>query len=332
MDKWFVNGIKQESIDATLSYQTDPYEYQLKVEVKFQTEIKRYAVSLSADPSDYAQSTLLKIKNDSGAFEDLTTEFVYDGSTVRAYVKPIDVCKIDKFVVNGSDFQGTIVDAGTDGQYIELSINKDTDIVAKMLHTHDVITFAPKGDNATAAKAEIIVTKQEKDDAGNWIDGESVNSGDHLAPGQRVKVLAKYDKRFIIKNWIVNGTTWTDSSAGGVAEVSYDNPIFLEMPSKGDLNIAVELERANMVCFLTIPEGVADGVEQISQEVSVYGGNGQITIVAPSLSHYTIYDVNGALMTQGSIGAYTSEQISVFRGIYVVVVNGVSYKISVDID
>lgn len=417
VDKWFVNGIKQESTDATLSYQTDPYEYQLKVEVKLQTEIKRYAVSLSADPSDYAQSTLLKIKNDSGAFEDLTTEFVYDGSTVRAYVKPIDVCKIDKFVVNGSDFQGSIVDAGADGQYIELSINKDTDIVAKMLHTHDVITFAPKGDNATAAKAEIIVTKQEKDDAGNWIDGESVKSGDHLAPGQRVKVLAKYDKRFIIKNWVVNGTTWTDSSAGGVAEVSYDNPIFLEMPSKGDLNIAVELERANMVCFLTVPEGVADGdkdkfsltvsldgkvlrgqemspgvkayhvegiegktfkceakamsgyipqwtvdgnkrsesdfaidvtakrnltirlefvkdnaVEQISQEVSVYGGNGQITIVAPSLSHYTIYDVNGALMTQGSIGAYTSEQISVIRGIYVVVVNGVSYKISVDID
>ena len=414
VDKWFVNGVKQESTDAKLSYQTTLDIHSLKVEVKFQTMVSHYIVSLSSDPSNYAEETLLKGKAPNGAFERLTTEWVPEGSIVRAYVKPAALCKIDKFIVNGNEFQGAVVDAGVEGQYIELSIDKDTEIVAKMLHQYGTITFAPRGDNATSAGTELIVTKQMQDEAGNWVDGEVVQSGDHLAPGQRVKVFAKYDRRFIIKNWIVNDRVWTDSPTED--KVSYANPIFIRMPEEGDLNVVLELDRVNMVCFLTIPDGISDGkeqfsltvsldgkllrgqemtpgvkayyvedlegktikceakamqgytpqwtvdgtkrserdfvidvtakknltirlafvkekgVEHISHNVFVYGVNGQIGIVAPSQSAYSVYSVNGDLLAQGRIGESTSIQIPVIRGLYIVVVDGISYKVSVDID
>ena len=75
-----------------------------------------------------------------------------------------------------------------------------------------------------------------------------------------------------------------------------------------------------------------NGVEHISHNVSVYGVNGQIGIVAPSQSAYSVYSVNGDLLARGRIGESTSMQIPVIRGLYIVVVDGISYKVSVDID
>lgn len=416
VEKWYVDGTKMETTEDIMTYQTDPYAYSLKVDVKFQPLIGRYTVSLFADPYEYAEESSLQVKASDGTFEDFSSGWVTEGSVVRAYVKPKTLCKVDKFVVNGEDYLGEVVDAGSQGQYIELTIREDTQIVAKMRHEHETITFAPQGDNAQMAKAELTVVKQEKNSAGNWVDGETVQSGDRLAPGQRVKVSASYDKRFVIKHWIVNDEVVADSSQK--EEVSYANPIFLEMPEEGSLTITLELDRANMVSFLTIPEGVSDsdreefalmlsiggkilkgqemsedvmayyveglegktvqceakalkgyipewrvdgnklpdkdfainaqasrnnltirlsfvkdtGTPCLSNATAVYEENGQIAIMAPARSSYSIYTVEGSLLTQGEVGDTQPLLVPVRSGVYIVIIEGVSYKVIVDMN
>jgi hypothetical protein len=412
VEKWYVNGVKVDTGGANMTYQTTPDMYSLKVDVKFQAMTNRYSVILSADPSEYAQKIVLKIKTLDGTYEDLSSEWVDEGSLVRAYVKPMDHCEIGKFIVNGEEYSGEVKDAGLEGQYIELTVDRDTEIIAKLSNLYGVITFEPIGDNAVNAKANITVTKQEKDSAGNWVEGEKVQSGESLAPGQYVKLLASYDKRYIIKQWIVNGSPLT----GEETSVSYANPIYLQMPTEGDLKVTLELDKANMVSFITIPEGLSDkdkgkfslsvslggktlngqemsegvkayyvenlegktvrceakaaegyipewkingnkidgnnfvidvtaqknltirlsftkdnAVEKVSEGVNIYVANGQIGIIAREQSPYSVYTTGGHLLAQGKVGA-NGPLVSVKSGLYIVVINGTSYKVFVDTD
>lgn len=261
---WKVDNNELDSKEKSIEIAAEKSKYDRKIEVTLQKvgtapepPKEKVTVRLEAQPKEAVMLSYIKYNVD-GKYIEVPKDGIIDkGSNIKVYVYAKDGWDLVKFTVNGEEYTGEI--KGYSSKYIELVADQNLDIKCQLKKTGAEtghVTFAPKGDNATKAGTTITIIKQEKVEE-KWTDNGEVKDGDPINPGQHLKVTAKFNDGYIIKNWLVNDKVLMHQPKEGLPFVSHFNPVYIDMPSEGSLKIEIELDIPNITWKYNLPEGIS---------------------------------------------------------------------------